>query len=103
MNVLLVTIDIKSGYKKQFMEELELDAIGANNDEPGCLRFDILQDNEDSNRIHLYEVYRDDAAVDAHRQAPHYLKWRNAVKDWLAAPYVVTRCTNAYPTDDAWR
>ena len=28
------------------------DAIGSNNDEPGCLRFDVLQDNEHENRIH---------------------------------------------------
>ena len=58
MIALLVTIDIKPEYKDRFMEELMLDAKGANDVEPGCLRFDVLQDNEDSNRVHLYEVYR---------------------------------------------
>lgn len=103
MKVLMVTIDIKPEFKERFMVEMEADAIGSNNDEPGCLRFDILQDSKDPNRIHLYEVYRDEAAVEVHRQARHYLKWRAAVKDWVAAPYTVAQCSNVYPSDDSWR
>ena len=103
MIALMVTINIKSGHKDEFMASMFDDARGSNNDEPGCLRFDVLQDNEDENRIHLYEVYRDEAAVEVHRQAPHYLKWRAAVKDWVAAPYTVAQCSNVYPSDDSWR
>ena len=76
MIALIVTINIKAGFKEQFMESMMGDAIGSNNDEPGCLRFDVLQDTEHENRIHLFEVYQDEAAVDAHRAAPHYTKWR---------------------------
>ena len=65
---LVVTINIKPGFKDQFMESMLGDARGSNNDEPGCLRFDVLQDNEDENRLHLFEVYQDEAAVDAHRK-----------------------------------
>ena len=72
MIALLVTIDIQPEFKERFMEELLLDAKGANDDEPGCLRFDVLQDSEDPNRVHLYEVYKDDAAIAAHREAPHF-------------------------------
>jgi len=67
------------------------------------VRFDVLQDNEDPNRIHLYEVYKDQAAVDAHRQAPHYLKWRETVKDWFAAENVRRVATPVYPPDNTWR
>ena len=79
------------------------DAIGSNRDEPGCLRFDVLQDNDDANLIHLYEVYQDEASLEAHRQAPHYLKWRDAVKDWREGDPIRSVCTNVYPVDDAWR
>ena len=103
MKVLMVTIDIKPEFKERFMVEMEADAVGSNNDEPGCLRFDILQDSGDPNRIHLYEVYRDEAAVEVHRQAHHYLKWRAAVKDWVASPYTVIKCSNVYPSDGSWR
>ena len=76
MIALIVEINIKPGFKDQFMASMLGDARGSNNDEPGCLRFDVLQDNEDENKIHLFEVYEDDAAVDAHRNAPHFIKWR---------------------------
>ncbi len=83
MIALIVSIKIKKGHKEAFMASMMGDAHGSNNDEPGCLRFDVLQDNEDPNRIHLYEVYKDQAAVDAHRAAPHYTKWRETGKDWF--------------------
>ena len=83
MIALIVSIKIKEGHKEAFMASMMGDAEGSNNDEPGCLRFDVLQDNEDPNRIHLFEVYKDQAAVDAHRAASHYTKWRETVKDWF--------------------
>ena len=76
MIALIVEINIKPGFKDQFMASMLGDARGSNNDEPGCLRFDVLQDNEDENKLHLFEVYEDEAAVDAHRNAPHFVKWR---------------------------
>ena len=56
MIVLMVSITIKEGFKDQFMDSLMGDAIGSNNDEPGCYRFDVIQDNEQDNLIHLYAV-----------------------------------------------
>ena len=97
MKVLLVTIDIKPEHRERFMEEMLADARGSVQNEPGCLRFDVLRDDKDENRIHLYEVYRDEAAVEAHSQASHYLRWRDAVKDWFAKPMVLKRCTNVFP------
>ena len=70
MIALIVEINIKPGFKDQFMASMLGDARGSNNDEPGCLRFDVLQDTEDENKIHLFEVYEDEAAVEAHRNAP---------------------------------
>ena len=103
MIALMVTIQIKQGHKEEFMASMFGDARGSNNDEPGCLRFDVLQDNEDPNQIHLYEVYKDQAAVDAHRQAPHYTKWRETVGDWFDGEVVRHVATPVYPPEGAWR
>jgi len=103
MIVLMVSIRIKEGHKDEFMEEMLGDAIGSNRDEPGCLRFDVLQDTEDDNLIHLYEVYKDEASLEAHRQAPHYLKWRDAVQGWREGDPIRSVCTNVYPGDGSWR
>ena len=45
------------------------DATGAVNNEPGCLRFDVIQDGADANRIWLYEVYVGEADFNVHLHA----------------------------------
>ena len=102
MIALIVEINIKPGFKDQFMASMLGDARGSNNDEPGCLRFDVLQDNEDENKIHLFEVYEDDAAVDAHRNAPHFIKWREECADWFATENVRKIATPVYPVPEKW-
>jgi quinol monooxygenase YgiN len=102
MIALIVTINIKPGFKERFMKSLEGDARGSNNDEPGCLRFDVLQDNDNPNQIHLYEIYRDEAAVAAHRAAPHYTRWREEVKDWFDGEIQRHLATPVYPAPAKW-
>ena len=102
MIALIVTIEIKPEHREAFMESMLDDARGSNNDEPGCLRFDVLQENEDPNKIHLYEVYKDQVALDAHRQAPHYTKWRETVKDWFAAEIVRKLASPVFPPEADW-
>ena len=51
--------------------------------EPGCHRFDIHQETKDPTLFFLFEIYADDAALDAHRVSQHYLQFREDVKDWV--------------------
>ena len=101
MIALMVTINIKPGHKDAFMASMLDDARGSNKDEPGCLRFDVLEDNDNPNQIHLYEVYQDQAALDAHRQAPHFTKWRETVGDWFDGEPSRKVCTPVFRAEDA--
>jgi len=47
----MVTVKIKAGYRDAFMEAMLSDARDSVFDEPGCLRFDVLQDAQDPRRI----------------------------------------------------
>lgn len=40
--------------------------------EPGNLRWDVWRDTSSEDRYVLDELYRDHAAVEAHRNSPHY-------------------------------
>ena len=103
MRSLVVTIQIKPEHRDAFIKAMLDDARGSVENEPGCLRFDVVQDLDDANRIHLYEVYLDEEALAAHRQAPHYLKWRETVRDWHAADPVARQCVTVFPPDSDWR
>jgi quinol monooxygenase YgiN len=102
MYVLVVTIDIKPGLKDKFVAEMLDDARGSVRDEPGCVRFDVIQNEKDSNRIYLYEVYKDRAAFEYHMTTPHFLKWKDAVQDWFATPPVVGAGPSIFPADADW-
>jgi (4S)-4-hydroxy-5-phosphonooxypentane-2,3-dione isomerase len=54
--------------------------------EPGNLRFDFVQQADDPCRFMLYEAYESEEASAAHKNTPHYLKWRETVQDMMAEP-----------------
>tara|TARA_B100000749_G_C18073574_1_gene320600 strand:- start:194 stop:511 length:318 start_codon:yes stop_codon:yes gene_type:complete len=101
MFALFVTVKIKPGHRDEFIEATMGDAIGSNNDEPGCLRFDVLSDNSDPNTVYLYEVYKDREAWEvAHRGMPHYTKWRETVGDWFDGDPVRIETTPLYKKEE---
>ena len=104
MFALFVTVKIKPGHRDEFIEATMGDAIGSNNDEPGCLRFDVLADNNDPNTVYLYEVYKDRESWEvAHRAAPHYTKWRETVQDLFAGEIVRRVASPVFPPEGSWR
>ena len=54
--------------------------------EPGNIRFDVLQSEDEPSRFILVEIFRDADAAAAHKTTPHYLAWRDEVAPWMAAP-----------------
>ena len=99
---IFVTINIKDGFADKFSEASLGDSQGSVRDAPGCFRFDILQNSEIANRFHLYEVYKDEAALEAHRNAPHYKKWRATVEDWFDGELERVMMNTVFPSDEGW-
>jgi len=54
--------------------------------EPGVVRFDLIQQEDDPTRFVLVEIYRtaDDPAK--HKATAHYAAWRDAVDAMMASP-----------------
>ena len=88
MDILLVEVSIKPDRLGDFLDLIKYDAEHSENDEPGCLRFDVLQDSEDQHKFYYYEVYKDEAARMAHRETPHFKKYATESADMMASPVV---------------
>src|ERR1700679_451337 len=43
--------------------------------EPGCLMYQVHRHKTEPRRFFIYEQYKDDAALEAHRGAPHFLQY----------------------------
>ena len=52
--------------------------LAASRAEEGCLEYSYAQDVADPGLIRVFEVWRDQGAIDAHFQAPHMAAWRAA-------------------------
>lgn len=76
---LIVRLDVVPERREEFLAAITSNAASTFGDEPGCIRFDVCQSQSDPHHFVFYEIYRDEAALEAHRAAPHFAQWREAV------------------------
>jgi len=96
MHVTLVHVTVRPGHIGDFIEATRRNHE-ASVQEPGNLRFDVLQSPDAPEQFVLYEAYASSEAAQAHKQTAHYLAWRDAVADWMAAPRRGIPYTGLYP------
>ena len=106
----LVNVEVKPERLDEFLDVMRKDAEGSRT-EPGCLRFDVLQDQENPCKFVFYEVYKNAEAAAEHRDYPHFKLWTDfkvcatgepASATCLLLPpgRPLTRCFSGRPT--AW-
>ena len=96
MIVNVVTIYVQSEFLEQFIKATVKNHFNSVQ-EPGNIRFDVLQGEDDPTRFLLFEAYETEEAVIAHKKTGHYLEWREAVKDWMAKPRMGLSYRMLYP------
>jgi len=101
MYVVSVTIIVKPEHVTPFMEAT-LDNARNTRTEPGNLRFDVSQAEEDSARFLLYEVYHTQDDFIKHQQMEHYLRWKEKVAPWMAEPRKGVKHVSFYPDNNPW-
>ena len=77
---IVVSLEIRPDRVKDFLAAIKIDCEGSRL-EPGCLRFDVIRDLENSCKFQLYEVYRDADAKAYHREQAHFKAWANFKKN----------------------
>ena len=85
MHVTIVHVHVKQEHIVEFVAATRLNHE-ASVQEAGNRRFDVLQSTTEPTRFVLYEAYASEADAAAHKQTPHYLRWRETVPDWMAEP-----------------
>ncbi len=102
MFIVQVSIQVKPELVDAFIEATK-DNASHSIHEPGVVRFDFLQDRETPTHFALYEVYREPADFDRHRETEHYLRWRERAAEMMAEPRASNRFTNLLPLDGDWK
>jgi len=74
MVVLAVTWMAKVG-REQDVVDIFAKLAEASRKEPGCVMYQVHRHKTEPRRFFIYEQYKDDAALEAHRAAPHFLQY----------------------------
>ncbi len=84
MLAIVVNLEIKPATEEQAIAALEANAAGSRQ-EPGCLKWEWSRKLDEPTHFAIYELYRDQAAIDAHRSSPHFLRWDQSLPGFMAS------------------
>jgi autoinducer 2-degrading protein len=75
------------------------------NNEPGTLRFDVIEDSSNPNVFFLYEIYNDETAFSEHTKGEPYQKFIKTLHELLTNQQCqveeITRGTSLFPPNDS--
>ena len=92
----MVRLSVKEDKVDEFIKESIGDAEGSVRNEPGCRRFDIIQDSTDPTQFAFCEVYDDEEAFKAHTTYEHFKIWAKNTEDFYSAETEVSFCKPVY-------
>ena len=88
MQALVVEFHIKPEFVGHFAAAIEDNARASRETEPGCRQFDVCRDPADASLFFLYELYDDEAAIQAHLKSAHFLQMDAATAGWAHSKVV---------------
>jgi|SRR3954470_4019166 autoinducer 2-degrading protein len=92
MFIVLVSVQVKPELLGEFKDAILTNAALSVQRDPGCVRFDVLQQGDDATRWFFYEVYEREQAWVDHRAAAHFLAFKE-VGDRAIVTREVTKLT----------
>ena len=78
--VITVDFQLHPGSLPQFLPLMLDNAEKSRTHEAGCDRFDVLLPPGESDRVILYEIYRDEAAFQVHLKTSHFIDFDAATR-----------------------
>jgi quinol monooxygenase YgiN len=68
--------------------------------EPGCFRFDVLQQHDDPTKFALFEIYRTPEDFAAHKETAHYAAWAERAAAMQAGQRSSAKYQRIHPEND---
>jgi quinol monooxygenase YgiN len=88
MQALVVEFRIQPQFVHDFAAAIEDNARASRETEPGCRQFDVCRDPADPTLFFLYELYDDEAAIQAHLESAHFLQMDQRTAGWVHSKVV---------------
>lgn len=88
--MIVVEFELKPAHRDAFIALMKEHAR-LSQAEDGCQQFDVLQAQDEPNKIFFVESWRDQAALEVHSQVPRMAQNRAIYEPWLVSRKA-TRC-----------
>jgi (4S)-4-hydroxy-5-phosphonooxypentane-2,3-dione isomerase len=98
MIIVHISIHIKPDKVEDF-KEVTLKNARKSVQEPGIVRFDIIQQEDDPKHFLLEEMYRNSDAIAKHKDTTHYAEWRDAAEPLMSEPRKKITYIKIFPDD----
>jgi autoinducer 2-degrading protein len=95
------TINVRPNDMQKFLAACIEEGKASVRDEPDCYRFEILRDKNDQNRICFIEVFKNEQALQAHYETPHFSKMWEAIEGMIDGELGETDMEFVYSSDDS--
>lgn len=101
MFIVLVHVHVKEGSINAFVQATNENAE-ASRQEPGVVRFDVIQQKDDPARFLLIEIYRTEEDPARHKETAHYRHWRDTIAPMMAEDRRGVRYKIISPDPEVW-
>jgi quinol monooxygenase YgiN len=98
MQIVHVHVHVRPEFVEAF-KQATLENAANSVKEAGIARFDVIQQTDDPTRFILIEVYKTAADSGAHKETPHYRRWRDTVMKMMVEPRQGIKYNNIFPSD----
>lgn len=101
----MLTVHVFIHVKPEFLEPFiaaTLDNARNSAQEPGVIRFDVLQQADDPTRFVLMELYRTADAPARHKETMHYARWRSTCESMMAEARYSVKYEALFPEPARW-
>jgi quinol monooxygenase YgiN len=96
MQIVHVHVSVKPEFIEAF-KQATIENASNSVKEAGIARFEVMQQTDDPTKFILIEIYKTAEAPGAHKETPHYKRWRDTVMRMMAEPRLGIKYTNIFP------
>lgn len=92
-------INVRPECRQAFLEASIFEAQCVVSEEPGVFQFQVMVDAANPNRFYFYEVFKDEAAVQAHRDTSAFKDWWNTIQPMLESEMeIIASMRSVFPS-----
>ena len=93
---LIARVRAKAGQEARLRREL-MGLVAPTLAEPGCLRYDLHESNDQAGVFLFYEAWTSETGLDAHFQTPHMQAYLQKVPELVEGSIELTKWTKVLP------